>query len=302
MDHESLVNVLERFASREGFIVSSFSPSNACFDLALRKGEQRFLVKVLPNVDSFREVQAIELRQLSHMLHAVALVVGERTKTIQLKMGVAYDRYQVMTVSVETFKEILQGHFPLIKSFKGQESVALDAEKLRHFRETTHLSLNELAHQSNLTPETIYRYEQGLHATLDNAKRLESIIGSNLLRPLHFSSSQNTPQFDQPLSDQSLAKLQSLGIQVQRFWHAPFKALSSTDSLVMDSAKEKDDLERKASWLKGTSHVFETKPFLIAPVSRKVTSIDEVPLVSTDELKEMKNKKELQRLLKERKK
>ena len=206
-----------------------------------------------------------------------------------------------MTVSVETFKEVLQGQLPFIKSFKGQESVALDAQKLRHFRETTNLSLNELAHQSNLTPETIYRYEQGLHATLASAKRLESIIGFSLRRPLSLVTPKNTPSLGQPLSDQSLAKLQSLGIQIQRFWHAPFRALSSTDSLVMDSAKEKEDLERKASWLKGTSHVFDTKPFLIAPVSRNITSIDHVPLISSDELKELKNKKELQRLLKERK-
>lgn len=71
-------------------------------------------------------------------------------------------------------------------------------------------------------------------------------------------------------------------------------------SLVLGSVREKKDLERKASFLKGASRVFETRPFLIARVSRNMTIIDQVPLVSPDELKEMKSKKELKKLLRER--
>jgi predicted transcriptional regulator len=66
---------------------AGFSPSSqcdvrpSCFDLVARREDQLILVKVLANIDSLTNEDAIALQLVAHFFNATPLIIGNRTRS-----------------------------------------------------------------------------------------------------------------------------------------------------------------------------------------------------------------------------
>ncbi|MDO8648123.1 MAG: helix-turn-helix domain-containing protein [Candidatus Diapherotrites archaeon] len=304
MRAKTLQNLLS-FLQKNGFQTACFSDFKSCFDIAARREDLNLLVKVLENIDSLRPESAKEMQKLANVLNAVSLIVGEKSKAFKLKKGVIFERHSIPTVSFETFKDLFSGEIPEINYFKGRETVALDSEKLKSLRSGLNLSAQGLAERIGSSAESIYRFEQGSNASLELAKRLEEELGERLIlqsNPLH--SMRQRPEGVEKVEDSALKQLNSLGLKIAVFNHAPFKAFSKNlpeneEPLIINKGASKVEIERKALVLERTKAVFDSHSMIIAK-EFKLECIQHTPVVLEKELEELHKKKELLKLLKER--
>ena len=291
---------------RKSFHVSSFIYSNSCFDLVAKKNNFTFLIKVYSNIDSIREEQAIELFKLSAILNAKAIILGERTKVFRLKQGIVYERYSLPVMSISSFDDFLNESIPSIRFFKGRNIVELDAEKLKEKRESLNLSLQELAEKIHSTRESLYRYEQGNPAELENVQRLEKVLKISLVKePSSFNEffEEFKPakiDLNIHVDDKALEKIQELGFNLVLFEHAPFKALTNPEeSLLISKASQKSELQKKSDDLESAKNVIPGHS-LILTKNIKLKKISHTPLIEEEELESFSKRKDLLKELKKR--
>ncbi|MFH0714446.1 MAG: helix-turn-helix domain-containing protein [Candidatus Diapherotrites archaeon] len=287
-----------------GFRVQSFLGTHSCFDFVGRKNSEIVLVKVLENIDGLREIQAIELAKLSQLFNALALVVGEKSKSAKLEDGISYERYGIACLSLETFRQVLEKNLPFSKSFKGQNIAELDAKKLKAEREKRKLSLSELAEKVNLSPETLYRYEHGQGASLEKARAIEQALDVSLVKPVSLRAEplEAGKGEEKKVEDRVLKQLRLLGIPFTSFAHAPFKAYSlPSESLLIEEAAQSAELPHKAESLQKSAKAFQSHAVIFARESRK-EKVGETPIVLESELHELKKGKALMKLVKKREK
>lgn len=88
LSHTNLVDFVRRVLSRSGYWVSEPSDVRpACFDVAARRDGELILVKTLVNIDALPRAVAEELRLVSRLLDARALVVGGKSGTREVEEG-----------------------------------------------------------------------------------------------------------------------------------------------------------------------------------------------------------------------
>jgi predicted transcriptional regulator len=303
---EILVSRLVALLKSKGFEASTFFDSNSCFDLAARGPNGFFVLKVLENIDGFREEQAAELKKISSLFRANAFLVGEKSKSFSLQAGTVYERYGVNALNIETFEGLLAQALPSERYFKGKRIVEIDSRLLRQRRQELGLSLRELAEKTGLSLESIHRFEKGRATSAEKAKELEGVLGTQLVKKIDLlqeSREEIVPKkelFAGELKDKALEKVHDLGIELAVFQHAPFKsATEPEESLLISKGIGKTDLAKKALRLSKTRKPFGTKPMLIAK-DFKPKKIGEVPIVEEEELSTLSKPKDLLRLLKER--
>ncbi len=302
---ETLLFNAIKLLEQKGFIVEPFFHSNTCFDLAARKGSTTVLVKVFNNVDALREEHAIEIKKLVNLFNAIAVVIGNKTKAFILKPNVVYERYGIPTVSIQSFAGMLEGNFPIVKSFKGKEIVELDSDALRRKRKELGLTLSELASKIDTSIESVHRYEKGHSASLEAAEKLEKVLGAGLVKKVDLFESTGHLQetiFDDVMPDPALEKVHDLGLKLALFKHAPFKAGSSpSERLLISRSETKRDVKRKALELHKTRIVFDGKGMVIASKT-KFRVVGDVPVVEEEELTTLSKFRDLKKLLQEREK
>ncbi len=295
----------------KGFGVSSFLHTNSCFDLLAKRGKTIFLLKVFENIDALREDQARELMHLSSAFNAHSLVLGEKTKAFELRPNTVYERYSLPVVSVETFGKLLDDSFPEVKYFKGKAVVELDSEGLRKARQRLSLSLEEVADKIHSSRETLYRYEHGHSASLETAKKLEKVLKENLIKSDsslrdffgdfekdYGFALDEFPEF----SDSALEKIHELGLRVSVFKHAPFRAFSdSEEMLLIGRGREKSELNRKAESLQKSREMLGPHSMLVAKRFGH-EKIGFIPVIREEELDSFSKGKDLLREVKKREK
>lgn len=300
---QALANKITSTLQGHGYLVENFLHANFCFDLVARSPKQTIVIKVLSNIDALREEQALDLEKVGKLFGAYVFIVGERTKAFSLQKGIAYERYSLPAISIETLLDFLDDNAPFVKYFKGRSVVDLDNESLRKARVSMGLSLQAVAEKVNLTKESLHRFESGSNATLDNAKRLEEFFHKDLIVKKPAFSPFHKEHFDDKVEDHSLKKIRSLGMLLARFDHAPFRAVgepSGKEGLLISGAAGRPELMRKAEALGKTGRAFHTNPLLIAKQPNRKT-IEGVAVVGERELEELGKAKELMKLVKERK-
>lgn len=160
---------------------------HSCLDIAAQKKALILLVKVLENIDGFKEKQAEELRKLSFVFKASPLLIGESTKTFRLEDGIIYDRHAVPAVTLETFRNSLTGAYPEKIFSKGRVIAELNGEELKKIREKKNITAEDLAEEIKLTRESIYLYEkEKIRVKYELAKRIESFLNAELIKKPSF--------------------------------------------------------------------------------------------------------------------
>src|SRR5438067_1870821 len=257
------------------------------FDLAARRDDQLFLVKVLTNVDGLTEPVAQELRVIAQFLDAAPLVVGERSSSRALEDGAVYLRYGVRIVTPETLREYLQdGVEPLVFAAPGGFYVNVDGARLRRIREERGLSLGDLAQAAGVSRRAIGMYEDGMGAMVEVAMRLEEFLQESLALPVnpfaaHASGldappvaatvaaepaaiSETGPDFGPGFEGAILRRMSELGFRVASTQKSPFRAISKDDaatdkSVVLTGVATNDpDVAKRAAATADLSEVTET--------------------------------------------
>ncbi|MBS3060960.1 MAG: helix-turn-helix domain-containing protein [Candidatus Diapherotrites archaeon] len=280
-----------------GFTVSSFLEFNSCIDIAAKKNDSAFIIKVLSNIDSLRPETAMELHKAAAIFHATPIILGEKTKTVTLETNTRYERFGIPVFSKETFTDFLYGKNPMFRSFKGKQTVQLDAQQLVLERQKKQLSQQELGEKIGVTTQTIHRYENGHPADAQDAQKIESLLSCRIISPQTIQSESNVEKiFETHFSEPALEKLFELGVPLAQFEHAPFKAVSTpTESLLINLGKDHRDIHRKALILEKTKTVFKAHSIVISK-EYKLHNIGQTTIIAEEELESYSK---IQELLKE---
>jgi|Deesub1362B_J571_1020462.scaffolds.fasta_scaffold00060_138 putative transcriptional regulator len=294
-----------------GFTVSEVCSSRSrSFDLAARKDEILVLLKILSNIDGINREIAEEMKRIAAYLSGSPVIVGERVGLRPLERGVVYYRYDIPSVNAETLYDYLVENCPpAVYSSPGGLYVSLDGEKLRERRLREGLSLGDLASYLGTSRRTISKYEEGMDATIENALRLEEILGTILIKSIDFLNIQRPMEIEEGIEKKLneiermvVERFKQMGFDVLPTLHSPFDTISKDESLTLLVAIHRriDALRKRARLLRSISEVaYALSLFVVeSPLSSK--TIEGNPVLNKDELKKMSSSDELIEIIYER--
>ncbi len=262
----------------------------------IAKREYILLIKVLENLNSFKEEDSIELKKLSSLLNASPLIVSSRYDGIYLLDNVVYERYKIPAINVETFKKfILYSINPRILFFKGKFYVKIDSRKLRMLREEMKLSLKEIAEKLNVSREMIYRYEREIsRIEYRKAIHLEEMFAEDLILDINILNYEKYEAKKEKTNDYIFRKLERIGLEIYPIKKFLFNAITRDENLVIltKRVKKRNELENISRLLE-ISKVTEKNAIVI---SKRNYNLD-IPLINEDEIKKIKTKEDFVNIL-----
>jgi len=292
----STITLLEK----KGYAFETFLHSNSCFDIVAKKNNQTFILKIYDNIDSLRPEQAREMIKVAELFGARPLIIGRCSKVLQLQKEVLYERHGIPTLRVETFQSLLEGNLPLVKYFKGRNIVELDSEKLKQKRNSAGLSLQQAADQIEISKEALHHFEHGASTSLETAEKLEEFYSCSLIKELTLPGIKESPALPIKSPKHSfLQKISGLGFSLGEFQHTPFYAADIEKKQILVEPATKLNLSKKAEGLKKSGSMFESSPLIVSKDLPK-KSAEGVPVIHESDLEQMKKKKDLVKLMKER--
>ena len=288
-----------------------------CFDLIAKRKNMLILVKLLENIDSFREDQAFELRKLSSMLAGLPMLIGRSIRSNNaIEDGVIYSRYEIPAISKETLRNLLVHHMPpLIYAHRGGLRVKIDGNLLKEKRLERNLSLSDLAGEVGVSKRAIYEYERGgIDVSLETAMMLEEYLDEPLTIALNLfeqmkqigsvtlpTSYKNQPKSD--LEKEVKKHFDSIGFKDQ-LWtkKIPFRVLARPELSDEELKKFKStitgisehlsgkDLVEKVEVTYSISKIAKADPLVVVGEEFGKAQIDGYKVVSIDELSKQKKK------------
>ncbi|MEE8358591.1 MAG: transcriptional regulator [Candidatus Hydrothermarchaeales archaeon] len=286
---------------------SNFEVSDRCeagpssFDLFARKGILLLLLKVLTNIDSFSQGQALDLRNIAGFLSAYPLLIGSRTRTSSLGDGVVYERHGVHAINSFTLEEVLVREIlPLVLAARGGYYVRIDGDHLREARLEGSVSLGELASNIGVSRRMVVKYEnEGAMATFETAVRIEEFFDDSVAIPLDIFSAPGVFRSDDVVVKSGfvrmiLSRLSEIGFLVCPVKTAPFDALAEKDSDLMLTRvrRSSQGLGRDAKILKSISETALADAFFVVE-HMKEKSFDGIPVIVRSELDEFEESRAL---------
>ncbi|MEM5814990.1 MAG: helix-turn-helix domain-containing protein [Candidatus Aenigmatarchaeota archaeon] len=152
-----------------------------CFDM-IAKRENKWLIKVLYNLDSFDENKAKNMRIFSYFMSCYPFLISEISNNGKLEDDLVYFRYNICCGNLNTFTQIIKNME--FKSFtvKGKHLVKIDIEKMKKIREEKNISLAQVSSFLKISKKSLYEIENGLSLpTRETAAKLENFFGTNLI-------------------------------------------------------------------------------------------------------------------------
>ena len=303
----NLLQQIEQLLKSQGYKTSDIYEQGS-FDLVARKNLLILLLKTFLNIDSINEHNAYEMKQLANIFLASPIIIGEKSRNGQLEEGVVYERYDIPTIGIETFKNmIIYNEYPEILADRGGYFVKIDGNVIKQYREEYSMSLKDLASLAHVSRATMYKYENGIvRANTETAMILEEILNTKVTLDIDLLKQ---PQKDGIEYSDDVNDLSKLGYGVLSTTKSPFDAVakmktSDKDSPLManiEKNRTEKTLKRMAIPLKDLSMVTTSEPVFIINNDKIKESIGTIPVIKSWELKEFENSKELLKMIKERK-
>ncbi|VVB65641.1 Helix-turn-helix [Candidatus Gugararchaeum adminiculabundum] len=292
MTREDLLNKTAHELVSKGYESYSCAGTHSCFDIAAKKG-QTMLVKVLENIDALTEEQAQAIKSTASMLKGESFLVGERARDIKLEDGVIYERYSVPAGNVATFKMVIENEYPIFK--KIHKGVAkIDGKMMEKAREKAKLSIADLAKKTNISRETLYRYEKNeICASRENVEAIEKIVHEKIATKFDpfEASSHSTPR-----------TFKFIGIDAIHVKN-PFDLFAADkerkNKFIAETKHDVRTLTKRAGMLDKLGEMFDSRYFIFSRKEKK-DNIAGIPVVKQEEIGELKNVKQLIKLVEER--
>jgi putative transcriptional regulator len=312
--YTAVVESVLRILSKAGFDVTDLIETKPrCFDVVARKENVVLLIKVLYNVFFFKQKTAYEMKLVAKLLGASSLVVGERFKSDYLERGVVYNRYGLPVINTATFYDfIIEGIHPVIYSAPGGYYVKLNKEKIKEARERKGLTLGMLARKLGVSRRVIKKYEGGADASLENAAKLEELLGEYIVKEIDLLNFTELDEVKEIKPDdlnkneaEIVEQLKNIGLNVYAVKHAPFDIVSkilerkNEGEAILAGVRQVREIEKRAAVIGKVSEVVSAKAAYI--VERKIKKdVSSVVFLLKEELTCVSSPKDLVSLIKER--
>ncbi len=282
---EEAVNILED----NNYATQMYSGS---FDIAARERDI-FILKILLNVDSFLENHARDLKIISNNLGANTVVIGRQTRFERLKDGVVYERFDIPTLSMQTFRSMIEnGIYPEIFRDRGGIYVRIDSEAMRAARKRKGLSQRKLGDMLSLNKKTIYEHEkEELRMFLETARKLERALETKLIKDDNLARNYKEHGNPKDRLESSVGRaLRRIGFQADYAGSSPFDIIAKSDEIVLSTViREEKIFIRKAEQLNSFSELFR-KPRIAIVENAKEKDISGVPVIGREDLPELSKK------------
>lgn len=293
MLREQLVNNTEKILDENGF---SYCESEGSFDIAAVR-RTTLLLKVLLNVDSFQHEQSESLRIISKKIDASPLLIGIQTRYEKLSDGILYERFNVPTLTLKTFENIIINELPLLRRFRGGLYSRINAEKLRDARNRKNLSQSSLAEKTGVTKKSIYEHEAADRFALNEfVRKLEFVLNEDVSVPI------NPFEFDEPnpsrprnsFEKEVSTYLEKMGFEANFIKKTVFNFVAREKALILLNAdKDEKRIKKAVPHIQSFSKITK-KPAML--VTKEEASYD-LPAIQKDDLADMTSR-ELLRFLK----
>ncbi|AFK23302.1 transcriptional regulator [Pyrococcus sp. ST04] len=305
-----LAAIVEKILNRIGFRTARFTFRGGCFDLVATRQLLLLFIKTLTNIDKFTEDQAEDLKKLAKLFQASPLLVGLRTKNIELEDGVVYERFGIYAITPGTLYSLFaEGEPPMIVAERGGFYVKIDGEKLKELREKYGYTLAELASYVGVSRKSLQRYEKGeALVSLDVAIRLEEIFDEPIAKPVDILRAklegvELTSQPENELEKEVFERLHRIGMNVVKIKRAPFNAVGKEEEekirvlTGIDEKKTETTVRRARIVGQITEFVGTEGMFVLKKTKAEVVS--HVPILPKKVLEEVRDVDELIEIIKE---
>ena len=314
MSRSALVGNVTSMLEDAGFTVSdrcAIRPKS--FDIAVRRGKDVVLLKVLANIDAFDGQTGAEMRRLGEYLEATPMVIGLRTRNEDLKPGVVYFRHGVPVLSPDSAMDLFVEEVPpLIYAAPGGLYVNIDGELLSDVRSDREWSLGRLASELGVSRRTVSKYEDGMNASVDVAAELEDIFDRPLASPVSVLEGagevrDDVDDPDEPDADPDdahlITVLTRVGFDVHPTVRAPFEAVSEDeegDQKVLTGHSEFNrTAEKRARIMSSVGRVTRTRSVYVVERARQ-ESVEGTALIEREEMENIDDAEELGDIIRER--
>ncbi|RAW44199.1 transcriptional regulator [Halorubrum sp. 48-1-W] len=316
MSRTALIENVTAMLEDAGFLVSdrcAVRPKS--FDVAIRRGEDLLLLKILGNVDALDAATGAEMRRLGEYLDATPMVIGIRTRDEELKPGVVYFRHGVPVINPDTAYELfIEGMPPLIYAAPGGLYVSLDGDLLADEREERGWSLGRLATELGVSRRTVSKYEDGMNASIEVAIQLEELFDEPFSSPVDVlegadgvrdaDPTPSAPDAD-PDDEHVVHVLTTAGFTVHPTARAPFKAVSEDDDdpvmrLLTGHSAFTPAAKKRARIMSSIGEVAHTRSVYFTEESEDRESVDGTALVSCEEIEDVSDPEALRELIRDR--
>lgn len=293
-----LIQKVEKTLKDYEFSVCKYE--NLCVDMAAKREEELFLLKILFNVDSLQKEQAYSLKVLSNMLDARSYVIGHVTRLETLKDGVVYERFELPVMTPKTLEIILNENIVLPRRGRGGLFVTIDPEKLRRARKRRGLTRAQLARLVKTTKKNIYDHERREFGTsIELVEKLERVLGENIRKigiNKHYEVPRTKPKtrLEKRIADLLL----KIGFDVVSIKKAPIDLIIKERFLILSEiTKTSAELKRRVEVIKSFSRFVEEPAIIIS--SEKIEEELSIPLIDVSFLEyEVKRPSDLERVIK----
>jgi putative transcriptional regulator len=266
---EELIKAVYDFLRRNEFIVSEPDLYGlVTFDLICKRSDERYIIKILYNVNTFSKIGVAPLMKMSSLTNSKAIIIGEKAGNGKLERGVLYFRHGVPILSFESFRDYINGEPPVIYSAPGGFYVGINGQKMRSLREKNNYSIGDLSQKLGVSRRSVSLYESGSSATIDIYLKLESILKGDISRDLDMSISDGSSMPDNIANEfisEVLKVMKNIGYVSEYISRNPFDGLSySADShLIIGAFNDINESNNRIISIKNISDVLGDIPVLV---------------------------------------
>jgi len=290
---QQLIRIVYDFLKKNDFVVSEPDLYGlVTFDLICRRGKERYILKILYNVNTFSKIGVVPLIKMSAMTNSKTLIIGEKAGNNVLERGVLYFRHGVPILSFESFKDYINDEPPFIYSAPGGFYVGINGTKMRSLREKNNYSIGYLSQKLGVSRRSVSLYESGSSATIDIYLKLESILKGDISRNLDMSISQETGMPVNAASDfinEVLSVMNNIGYISEYISRNPFDGLSynSDSHLIIGAFNNVNENKNRIMSIKKISEILGDIPVLINKESSEKRDIHGCIIISIKNLRKI---------------
>ncbi len=276
MKRERVVSEASRELRSSGYATVLASNMHTCADVFAQRKGQKFVIKIVYNIDSVTKKEASALSKLSQFLDSEPLIVGSISKAGILKSGVSYQRFSIRCISPTTLAHLDSEETNLVASKSVGIKVMINGTRLRNLRKVSNMGIADLAETAHVSKSTIYKHEKsGGYAAISTAVRIENVLSE----PIRLESVPESRKIK--LHANELAKTGMISIHAER---APFDIVAKNKNYYEISLDANiRTLIKRAFLYTSIRETFEGNyPFFIS--EKKSGKIKGVPLIRKKDL------------------
>lgn len=252
----SVENLLKKY----GF---KYLITQGCFDIFAKKKKEKYVLKILFNIDAFSNEYARNLALISDSLKASPFIIGKCTRYEWLDDCIVYQRFGIPAVTINTFLLILKNSFPLIKRYRRGLFVKVSSKKLKNARRKSNISQSQLAKLIGVSKKCIYEHERNdKFMFYEIAKLLEDVLKTKItLEPdfnLHAFSKKPKKKIERIVFEHFI----QMRFQTTYVEKAPFNIMASKKTTILSYSSEHCD-ENKKEILKHIARIEKWFPLII---------------------------------------